>query len=203
MVGQVGDSKPAQTRVQDTSVLPSPYRVHRTVDLKTDKKFALAVQGLFVLVAFLAVAAALLLDLPLASGWGPLVTIPVTLVACLVYMAVHEATHGVVLHLLTKVRPSYAMRFPFLTTGSHVYLTRRSVVIAALAPAILWGIVLSVALFTVPADYRLTAYILLALNFAGSSGDYVEVALAVRQQRGALLQDHGSKIHVFVPQGRR
>jgi hypothetical protein len=115
-------------------------------------------------------------------------------------MAVHEATHGVVLHVLTKVRPTYAVRFPFLTTGSHVYLTRRSVAIAALSPAILWGIVLVVALFTVPAEYRLTAYILVTLNFAGSSGDYVEVVVAARQPRGALLQDDGSQIHVFVPQ---
>lgn len=164
-----------QARLRDTAELPPAYRAHRTVDLKKDRKFAVAVQGLFVLVALFAIAAVLLLDLPLVSRWGPIVTIPVTLLACLVYMAVHEATHGVVLQLLTKVRPSYAVRFPFLTTGNRAYLTRRSAVIVALAPGIIWGIVPLVALLTLPADYRLTAYILLALNFAGSAGDCVEV----------------------------
>ncbi|MGV9746399.1 DUF3267 domain-containing protein [Rhodococcus zopfii] len=186
--------------LRSTAELPPGYRIHRTVDLEKDRKFAVAVQGLFVLVALCAVAAALLLDLPLTSGWSPVVTVPVTLLMCLVYMAVHEATHGFVLQSLTEVRPSYAVRFPFLTTGSRAYLTRRNAVIAALAPSVVWGIVLFVALLTLPADYRLTAYILLALNFAGSAGDFVEVYVVARQQHDALVRDDGGKLHIFVPQ---
>jgi Putative zincin peptidase len=120
--------------------------------------------------ALVAVGVALLLELPLESSWSSIFTISVTVFACLIYMAVHEATHGVVLHILTKVKPSYALRFPFLTTGNHAYLTRRSAVVVALAPAVIWGIVLVAALLTLPQDYLLTAYILLALNFAGSVG---------------------------------
>lgn len=186
--------------LRSTAELPPGYRIHRTVDLEKDRKFAVAVQGLFVLVALCAVAAALLLDLPLTSGWSPVVTVPVTLLMCLVYMAVHEATHGFVLQSLTEVRPSYAVRFPFLTTGSRAYLTRRNAVIAALAPSVVWGIVLFVALLTLPADYRLTAYILLALNFAGSAGDFVEVYVVARQQHDALVRDDGGKLHIFAPQ---
>ncbi|WP_211219896.1 DUF3267 domain-containing protein [Glaciibacter superstes] len=84
-------------------------------------------------------------------------------------MAVHEATHGVVLQTLTTVKHSYAVRFPFLTTGNHAYLTRRSAIVVALAPAVIWGILLVAALLALPQDYLLTAYILLALNFAGSA----------------------------------
>ncbi|MDZ4089750.1 MAG: DUF3267 domain-containing protein [Arthrobacter sp.] len=188
-----------QSKLRDTVELPSAYRQHMTVDLKKDRKFAVAVQGIFVLVVLLAAVAALLLDLPPATSWGPAVTIPVTLAACLVYMAVHEATHGVALHLLTKVKPSYAVRFPFLTTGNHAYLTRRSGIIVALAPTVIWGIVLVVALLTLPPDYLLSAYILLTLNFAGSAGDFVEVYVVSRQQQDALVKDDGNQIHVFVP----
>lgn len=191
-----------QDRLRDTAELPPAYQQHRTVDVKTDRRFAVAVQGLFVLVAIVAVAAALLLELPLASSWSPVVIIPVTLLACLGYMAVHELTHGVVLQLLTKVQPSYTVRFPFLTTGNHAYLTRRSAVIVALAPSVVWGVVLLIALLTLPADYRLTTYILLALNLAGSSGDWVEVFVVARQQHDALVQDNGDKIHIFVPQNQ-
>ncbi|MFJ6303195.1 DUF3267 domain-containing protein [Pseudarthrobacter oxydans] len=183
----------------DTVELPPDYRPHRTVNLKKDGKFPAAVQGIFVLVALLAVSAALLLGLPLGSGWSPLVTVPVTLLACLAYMAAHEAAHGVVLQLLTRVRPTYAVRFPFLTTGNRAYLTRRTAVVVALAPCIVWGGVLLAALLTVPADYRITMYVLLALNFAGSAGDYVEVYVVSRQQPDALVQDEGDNINVFVP----
>lgn len=192
-----------QGSLRDTAELPRTYREHRTVDLKKDKKFAVAVQGLFVLMALVAVGAALLLELPLETSWSPILTISVTLFACLIYMAVHEATHGVVLQILTKVKPSYAVRFPFLTTGNHAYLTRRSAVVVALAPVVIWGIVLAAALLTLPQDYLRTAYILLALNFAGSAGDFVEAYVVSRQQPDALVQDDGHKFHVFVPQDSR
>jgi Putative zincin peptidase len=192
-----------QGSLRDTTELPSTYREHRMVDLKKDKKFAGAVQGLFVLMALVAVGAALLLELPLETSWSSILTISVTLFACLIYMAVHEATHGVVLQTLTKVKPSYAVRFPFLTTGNHAYLTRRSAVVVALAPAVIWGIVLVAALLTLPQDYLRTLYILLALNFAGSAGDCVEAYVVSRQQPDALVQDAGDKVHVFVPQDSR
>ncbi|WP_411733783.1 DUF3267 domain-containing protein [Paeniglutamicibacter sp.] len=188
-----------QSRLRDTIELPSSYQQHTTVDLKKDRKLTVAVQGIFVLVVLLAAVAALLLDLPPATSWPHLVTIPVTLAVCLVYMAVHEVTHGVALQLLTKMKPSYAVRFPFLTTGNHAFLTRRSAVIVALAPAAIWGIVLVVALFTLPSDYLLSAYILLTLNFAGSAGDFVEVYVVSRQQQDALVKDDGNQIHVYVP----
>jgi hypothetical protein len=187
--------------LQDTTELPITYTEHLTVNLKKDKKLARAVQGIFVLVALIAVGAAFLLPIRRGTDWAPVVTIAVTLAACLVYMAVHEATHGVVLQLLTKVRPSYRVRFPFLTTGNHAYLTRRSAVIVALSPAVVWGIVLLVALLTLPDNYRLTAYIVLALNFAGSGGDFVEVYVVSRQRSDALIQDDGDDLRVFLPRG--
>ncbi len=189
-------------RVRDTAELPATYREHRAVNLK-DKKFTVAVQGIFLVVALAALGVALLRLLPLDTSWSSVLTIPVTLVACIIYMAAHEATHGVLLHMLTKVKPFYAVRFPFLTTGNHAYLTRRSAVIVALAPAVIWGIILIAALSAAPQDYRLTVYILLALNFAGSAGDYVEVYVVTRQQPDALVQDDGNKVRVFIPRDGR
>ena len=187
--------------MSDASELPDSYRRDDTIDLKKDRKLALAVQGGFVLLAAIAVVVALLLapTLSLQTEWHPFVTIVVTVVACLLYLIVHEATHGVVLQLISKVKPSYRMRFPFLTTGGNAYLTPRSAIVVALAPMVIWAIVLIIALLLVPQDWRLTVYVVLALNFAGSSGDLVEVWVLSRQRRDALVQDDGDKIHVFHP----
>lgn len=184
---------------QDTLELPMTYHRHVTVDFKKDRKFFLTLQAVFLVVVLIAAAVALVLDLPLASRWNPGVTTLATVLSLVVYMAVHEATHGISLRLLTGTQPSYSVRFPFLSTSSSLYLTRRSLIIAALAPCLIWGTVLLAALFLVPADARLTVYILLALNFAGSAGDYLEAALALRQPREALLQDEGDRVHVFLP----
>lgn len=188
-----------ETQHRDTPELPTTYAKHRTVDFKKERKIAVLIQAIFVGVALLATAVALLFELPLASEWHPVITLVVTVLAGLIYMAAHEATHGVTLRLLSGAQPSYRFKFPFLTTSSSLYLTRRSIVITALTPCVIWGGVLLVALFVVPADARLTVYILLALNFAGSAGDYVEATLALQQPRGTLLQDDADQIHVFRP----
>lgn len=184
---------------RDTLELPTAYHRHLTVDFKKDRKYFTTLQGIFLAVVLIAVAVALVFDLPLASGWNPVVTIPVTVLSLLVYMAAHEATHGLTLRLLTGTQPSYSVKFPFLATSSPLHLTRRSLVITALSPSIIWGAVLFAALFFVPADACLTVYILLTLNFAGSAGDYLEAALALRQPGEALFQDEGDRVHVFLP----
>ncbi len=184
---------------QDTTEPPHGYRELRAIDLKKDKRYAVAIQGLVILIAVVAGGIALLSSLPLETGWPPTVAVVATLLACLVYMAAHEATHGAVLHLISGVRPSYAVRFPFLTTGSRAHLTRRSAVLVALAPSLVWGLALGGALLVLPQDYLLTAYIVLALNVAGSAGDYIEVLVVSRQPATALIQDDGTSIHVYVP----
>lgn len=184
---------------RDTAELPATYVDYRTVDFKKDRKIAILIQTVFLAVALLAIAVALLFELPLASDWHPVVTIIVTVLAGLVYMAAHEATHGVILRLLTGAKPSYRFRFPFLTTSISIYLTRRSVITTALAPCVIWGVVLLVALFLVPPEARLTVYVVLALNFAGSAGDYIEATLALRQPPRTLLQDDADRIHIFRP----
>lgn len=193
------DDMETQTRLRDTETLPLTYRLHRSIDLKKDRRYSLAVQGIFVVVALAAVAAALLLDLSLGSSLSSIVMVPVVLAVCLVYMAVHEVTHGVVLQLLTRLRPSYAVRFPFLTTGSEAFLTKRNTMTVALAPSVIWGLALLIAVFALPPDYRLIAYIVLTLNFAGSAGDYVEAWVVGRQRHDVLVRDDGDKVHVFVP----
>lgn len=179
--------------------LPVNYSVHLSVDLNKDRKPVRAVRCIIVLIGLVAVGVAVLLPLPLETSWGPLLASSVTLGTGLMYMAAHEATHGAALRILTKARPKYRLRFPFLTTGTDAYLTRRDTVIVALAPAAVWGILLLATILTVPGDYRLTAYIVLALNFAGSAGDIVEAYLASRQRPEALIQDDGGTIRVLLP----
>lgn len=188
-----------QAKARGISALPTGYLLHQTIDIKSERKFQLATQSFFLLIVLAAGTAALVFALPLTSGWSLWGTIAVTAISVLVYMAVHEATHGVAIHVLTGIRPFYGMAFPFLTTGSRAYLSHRSFVIAALAPCIVWGAVLLAAWFLLPADFRLTAYVVLTLNFAGSAGDFVLIGAVRGQPAGALVQDDGAKVRIFVP----
>lgn len=177
--------------------LPAGYALARTIDLKKDRRLAPAVQLVFGAFAALAVAIAVLLDLRSGSA-RPLVLVPLTVVACLLYLAAHELTHGVTLRVLTGVRPTYDVRLPFLTTSSEAYLARRAWLIVALTPVVLWGLLLTNLVMLMPVELRLGAFVVLALNFAGSAGDLVASAVVARHPADALLHDAGETVAVYT-----
>lgn len=181
------------------TTVPADYQIAATVDLKTDRRAAVTIQAGAALTVAAAITVALLLDLPLDSGWSTGVTALVTVVAVVVYMVAHELTHGATLWSLTRVRPTYALRLPYLTTGSQALLTRRHAVIVAMAPFALWAVVLSALWLTVPQDALLTVYVLMALNVAGSVGDAVQAWAFSRLAPGSLVRDDGTQTTVFMP----
>ena len=180
---------------------PAGYQAASRLDLKADRRAAITIQVGVALTVAAAIAAAFLLDLPLDSGWSRLLVTLLTVAAVVLYMAAHELTHGAALWALTRVRPTYAVRLPYLTTGSQALLTRRDAVIVAMAPFVLWAVVLSALWLTLPQDARLTVYVLMALNVAGSVGDGVQAWVFSRLAPGALVRDDGTETTVFLPLG--
>lgn len=69
----------------------------------------------------------------------------------------------------------------------------------ALAPAVVWGAVLLVLLVVVSAPWALTVFVVTVLNFAGSSGDYVQAFAVSGLPSGALVRDDGRTTTVFLP----
>ena len=78
--------------IGNKNILPPGYVVRRTIDLKTDRKIAAGIQAAFVAIALALVGLALVLGLPLSSGFSIWVTTVMTIAACLGYMIVHELT---------------------------------------------------------------------------------------------------------------
>lgn len=49
----------------------------------------------------------------------------------------------------------------------------------------------------IPKDFILSIYILLGLNFAGSSGDYVQTFIASKEDGNVLINDDGNKTNIY------
>lgn len=186
---------------RSTLQLPADHHLHRSINIQQDHR--VRIQTSSAVIALLAVAVVPLFDLPIRSGWPPGTLIAVIVLGVLLYFLVHEATHGVVAQLLTGRRSSYSFRFPFLRTGNTGILHRGALATVALAPVVFWGALFLIALFTVPMDFRMLCYVLLVLNIAGSTGDFVEAAIALRQPEGALLRDTGAELEIFLPTGQQ
>ena len=188
---RTGPMTPAPPVREDRSAL--------TLDLKEDRRAAVTVQAGVAAAVGLLVVAAFVLDLPVDSPWPGWLVAVTTVIACLLYMVVHELTHGVVLQLVTGVRPTYAVRLPYLTTGSPALLSKRATAVVALAPMLLWGAVLLALLVVMPEELFLTTYVLLGLNLAGSAGDVVQTWVVARLPEHALVRDDGAATTVYLP----
>ncbi len=186
-------------RASNTAQLPSNYQLDGKMDLKKDTKVNLAIQVLFVVIAALMIGLAMLLGFPTKNNWGTGVTILVTVAMCVVYMIVHELIHGIFLKWFSGVKPDYFLRFPFFCTGSGAYFNKHSFIIVALAPVVIWGVVLIPMLVLLPADFFLSIYIVTALNFAGAAGDYVQVFAISKLSPACLIQDNGKETNMFMP----
>lgn len=177
--------------------LPSGYVRSGSIDTGSGH-IAGVVQAIAGTIVAAMVSVAVLTDFPPGGSWGTGTTIVAIVSACVVYAVLHELTHGVVLRLLTGVRPTYAVRLPYLATGSDAYLGRSTTVVVALAPALVWGAVLVVLLLALP-DLLLSTYVVAGLNFAGSAADYAQAWAAGRYPPTARFRDAGKATAVFLP----
>lgn len=179
--------------------LPDNYRLHSTLDLKQDARAVTTIKVSFALIVAAMIVLALVLDLPFESAFDAGVLTAITVAACLVYMVAHELTHAALLWWLTRERPTVAVRFPYLVTGSQAVLTRSTAVVVALTPLVLYTLVLLDLLRTLPTSFFLTVYVVLVLNVAGSVGDVLQAHAFVRLPAAALIRDDGEETSVFLP----
>lgn len=142
-----------------------------------------------------------LLVAPVGPGWRLLVSRwwgwPALGAALIVYIPLHELTHGMVMFALSGVRPKYGLKLPYAYAGSTVWFDRKSHVITALAPVMVWGIVLQVAIARLPGEWFWPLWIVQISNLSGSAGDMYTVWALMRMEGDLLIQDTGVRMRVM------
>ena len=117
-----------------------------------------------------------------------------------VYILLHEVVHGVFIRVLAKTKPVYGMKSIYLYAGTHAYLDRRSHAIIALAPAVIFGVVLLALSFLLPAEWFWLVQIVQICNIAGSAGDFYCVYRMLRMKKNVLIQDLGTGMKLYGPE---
>lgn len=183
--------------------LPDGYREICSVDLKKDKKAAVCVN-------LLAIAIAVILVLPMNAVvpfYRSLVSqtdikdifikYVVLLVLMVLYIILHELVHGVAMRICGTKKVKYGFNGMYAFAGSDDYYDKTAYIFIALAPIVLWGVVLAVVNILVPAEWFWIIYIIQVLNLSGAAGDlYVSVKFS-RLPRDILVQDYGIGMIVY------
>ncbi|MGI6264754.1 MAG: DUF3267 domain-containing protein [Acutalibacteraceae bacterium] len=183
--------------------LPEGYRDVLTVNLQKNKKLAWGVNLAALVIAAIMVAL-MSLYIPvtqlfdMSRGLGAYVLrFAVLLVAVLVYLVAHEGVHALVMKLSGTKNVRFGFTGLYAYAGSDDYYDKRTYVLIAMAPVIVWGIVLAVINPLVPKEYFWVVYFVQIANISGAAGDFYVTLKFAGMSRDILVKDTGVEMTVY------
>lgn len=181
--------------------LPAGYRLVGTLDFVHNRKLMLKVNGAALVIAILMVAGGLIVR-PFGPCWQLLkdhwYAWLAILAMLLAYIILHELTHGIFMHAISGVRPQYGFQLCYAYAGSRVWFDRRSHIVIALAPLVIWGVILQVLCAVLPEAWFWPVWMVQISNVSGSVGDVYCAVYLARLPGEILIQDTGTRMRIMA-----
>lgn len=183
--------------------LPEDYREIYSVDLQKNKKLAFWVNALSLLIAAL-LAIPMHFVVPISTffsmedGIGSyFIRMVAVAVLMVLYIVLHELVHGVAMKMCGTKKVKYGFTGLYAFAGSNDFYGKKSYIFIALAPVVLWGIVLAVVNPFVPIEWFWVVYWIQISNLSGAAGDFFVTAKFSKMPDDILVRDHGVGMKVF------
>ena len=183
--------------------LPEGYGEIYAVNLQKDKKMA-------IIVNLIAVAIAVIMAVPMhfvvpfstvfsmENGLFPYILRFVALIILMfLYLILHELVHGIAMKLCGSKKVKYGFTGMYAFAGSKDYYDKKAYIFIALAPVVLWGIVLAVINPFVPVEWFWIVYLIQIMNVSGAAGDLFVTVTFSHLPQDILVQDYGVSMTVF------
>lgn len=185
------------------NALPDQYKEIYSIDLQKNKKQSLLVNILAVLIAVL-LAAPMHFCVPIytmfdmSDGLGSyMIRYVVMMFSMVVYIVLHELVHGVAMKLCGTKKIKYGFTGLYAFAGSDDYYDKKSYIFIALAPVVLWGIVIAIINLCVPVEWFWVVYLIQIINLSGAAGDLFVTVKFARFPKDILIKDHGVGMTVY------
>ena len=180
--------------------LPSGYREVRKVDLMRNRKEAVLVNLLALVITVLMSALGFVLCPPFTEmqiGIHTIVSLIAISAGIVLYMILHELIHGVFMKNFSGLKPRYGFTGLYAYAGSDALFTRRQYLIIAFAPVVILGIIIAVlnVAFYETAFWEL--YIIQTVNLSGAAGDFYVGFVIARSGNDVLVRDTGTDMAFY------
>ena len=113
------------------------------------------------------------------------------------YIVLHELVHGVAMKLCGTKKVRYGFTGLYAFAASDDFYGKKAYIFIALAPIVLWGIVLAVVNLLVPVEWFWVIYFVQITNLSGAAGDLFVTIRFSRLPKDILVQDYGVGMKVF------
>lgn len=183
--------------------LPSGYRESFTLELQKDKKTAILINLLALFIAaIMAVIGHFRVSITafyaMSDGLGIyFLRFLVLIVLFVVYILLHELTHGVVMKLFGADKIQYGFTGLYAFAGSECFFTKAPYIVIALAPVLLWGVVLGLVCPLLPESWFWTVYFIQIGNISGAAGDFYVTYKFMKMPKDILVKDTGCSMTVY------
>ena len=195
--------------VRTTKDLPREYREAAQINLQSNKKELLLVNGGAILIAVV-MAVIGLLCVPITTFFDidspkpAILRICVMLLGMLAYIVLHEVVHLVFMRAFCReVKPTFGFTGIYAYAASRAYFNRRDYLIVGLSPVVFWGIVLIVLNILVPRPWFWVIYFIQTINVSGAAGDLYVAVRMLRMPNTLLVQDDGVSMRVYLPKKKK
>lgn len=186
--------------MKTVNVLPEGYKEYYSVDLQKNKKIALVVNVIAVIISFI-MALPMHFVVPISTLlWneeGYIIRMLSLIVLLILYMILHELVHGISMKLCGTKKVKYGFTGLYAFAGSEDYYPKKPYIFIALAPVVLWGVVLAVVNLVVPTEWFWIIYIVQIMNISGAAGDLFVTVKFSRMPDDILIKDYGVGMTVY------
>lgn len=182
------------------NVLPEDYKEFYSLDLQKDKKKALLVNGIALAISVI-MAVPMHFVVPITTLFdinkGYIFKMLTLVLLLVVYMILHELVHGVAMKLCGTKKVKYGFTGLYAFAGSEDFYPKKPYIFIALAPVVLWGIVLAVVNLLVPTEWFWVIYFVQIMNLSGAAGDFFVTIKFSQFPDDILVKDHGVGMVVY------
>ncbi len=183
--------------------LPDGYKEILSIDLQKDKKLMLLVNGVAVCIAVIMtvfahffVPVTTLFDM--SQGFAVyFIRLFVLMIGSVLYIILHELVHGITMKLCGTKKVKYGFKGVYAFAGSEDYYDKKSYLIIALAPVVLWGLFLTLLSILVPTQWFWVVYLIQISNVSGAAGDMYVTARFRKLPDDILVKDYGVGMTVY------
>lgn len=121
----------------------------------------------------------------------------VLLAGIFAYIVLHELVHGVSMKICGTDKVKYGFTGIYAFAGSDDYYTKKSYIFIALAPVVVWGVILAVINAFVSETWFWIVYIIQISNISGAAGDFYVTVKFLKFPDDILVHDNGVSMEVF------
>jgi len=180
--------------------LPEGYAEIKRINLQKDRKLAILVNVMALVIAILMVVLGFVIK-PMPAPFEIIIEFKFIhifgwLAAMFAYIICHELIHGVFIRKYSGKKAKYGFTGLYAYAGSDAYFNKSQYLVIALAPVIIFGIIFLTLNIVLP-QWFWFIYLLQLINISGAAGDFYITYLIRKAPADVLTSDEGFTMIFF------